>query len=282
MKRIVSISALLLIAMVAFSQVPNGGFESWTNGNPDNWIANNAAPTYVTITQSTSAHSGSYAAMGQVAIVFNVPFGPLLQTGVDGHGFHYVGRPAVVTGYYQFTSVGNDEIHIFGLLARGDSAIASASGIISAGTSTYTQFTFPFTYVYPGDADSAYVQITLSNSSTNVNSGTSFLVDDIAFSGVNSVSQTPGTTPRVFALDQNYPNPFNPSTTIGYSVPTRSHVELTVYNMLGQKVQQLVNEDTDAGHFAVQFNGAGLASGIYFYRLQTRDFVQTRTFMLVK
>jgi hypothetical protein len=88
--------------------------------------------------------------------------------------------------------------------------------------------------------------------------------------------------PDKFALLQNYPNPFNPSTTIPYELPKRSHVVLDVYNMLGMQVSELVNEERPAGVHAVQFNGSGLASGVYFYRLQTGAFVQTKKCVLVK
>jgi hypothetical protein len=84
-------------------------------------------------------------------------------------------------------------------------------------------------------------------------------------------------TPRreVFRLDPNYPNPFNPSTTIRYALPVRSHVTLSVFNILGQQVAALGNETQGAGYHEVRFDGSGLASGVYFYRLQAGDFVGT-------
>jgi photosystem II stability/assembly factor-like uncharacterized protein len=85
-----------------------------------------------------------------------------------------------------------------------------------------------------------------------------------------------------FALFQNYPNPFNPSTTIRYALPTRSNVSLTIFNLLGQKVATLVNGDVESGNHEVTFNAAGLASGVYFYRLQTPSFVQARKLLLVR
>jgi len=85
-----------------------------------------------------------------------------------------------------------------------------------------------------------------------------------------------------FELAQNYPNPFNPTTAIGYQLSAVSHVELTVFNMLGQKVRTLVDKKQEAGKYAVTFNAAGLASGIYFYRISFGDFVQVRKMMLMK
>ena len=97
-----------------------------------------------------------------------------------------------------------------------------------------------------------------------------------------SVPQTPRTIPVVFDLQQNYPNPFNPSTTIRYALPQRSHVILTIFNTLGQQVATLVNESGDAGYHDVRFDGSGLASGIYFYRLHAGDYVATKRLVLVR
>ena len=88
--------------------------------------------------------------------------------------------------------------------------------------------------------------------------------------------------PRRHELLQNYPNPFNPSTTIRYGLPERSHVSLAVYNTLGQQVMLLVNGEIDAGYQEVTFNASNLPSGVYFYRLQGGNFVQTRKLCLVR
>lgn len=89
-------------------------------------------------------------------------------------------------------------------------------------------------------------------------------------------------TPNAFGLSQNYPNPFNPTTTIRYGLPSRSHVTLTVFNTLGQQVATLVNESEEAGYHDVRFDGSGLASGMYFYRLQAGSFVQTKELLLLR
>jgi hypothetical protein len=102
-------------------------------------------------------------------------------------------------------------------------------------------------------------------------------------------------TPAIhdFYLWQNYPNPFNPSTVISWRVPSpaqggdgqlavSNHVTLTVYNLAGQKVATLVDENKKAGNHSIQFDGSDLASGIYLYRLQAGDFVETRKMVLMK
>ena len=88
--------------------------------------------------------------------------------------------------------------------------------------------------------------------------------------------------PNNFILEQNYPNPFNPSTTIMYSIPNSEFVTLKIYDVLGNELATLVNEEKPAGNYEVDFNAAGFSSGIYFYKLQAGNFVQTKKMILLK
>jgi hypothetical protein len=87
---------------------------------------------------------------------------------------------------------------------------------------------------------------------------------------------------RDFHLQQNYPNPFNPTTTIRYAVPERNLVTLTVFNVLGQQVRLLVSDEQEAGFHDVKFDGLGLASGMYLYRLQAGSYVETKKLLLLR
>lgn len=89
-------------------------------------------------------------------------------------------------------------------------------------------------------------------------------------------------SPNEYNLAQNYPNPFNPTTTIQYSIPQRSDVTLKVYDVLGNEVATLVNEEKDRGVYSVNFDASELSSGIYFYRLQASSFVETKKMILIK
>ena len=88
--------------------------------------------------------------------------------------------------------------------------------------------------------------------------------------------------PTDFALEANYPNPFNPETTIRFALPVASHVVIEVYDVLGREVARLVDGEMGAGHHTVVFEGRGLASGIYVYRMFSGSFEQHRTMLLVK
>jgi hypothetical protein len=88
--------------------------------------------------------------------------------------------------------------------------------------------------------------------------------------------------PEGFSLHQNYPNPFNPSTTFRYSIPAAAHVTLTVHDILGREISTIVNEVQSAGWKEVVWNSAGIASGIYFYRIQTGTFIETKKMSMIK
>jgi hypothetical protein len=88
--------------------------------------------------------------------------------------------------------------------------------------------------------------------------------------------------PKAAVLQQNFPNPFNPSTTIGYGLPERSHVTLTVYNTLGQQIATLEEGEIEAGFHEVNFDASSLASGVYLYRLTAGDYVRTRRLVLLR
>jgi hypothetical protein len=106
---------------------------------------------------------------------------------------------------------------------------------------------------------------------------------------VTSVPSGSRTLPTEYTLRQNYPNPFNPTTTIRYELPKESFVQLSIYNVLGQEVQTLVNTTEQPGEKAVQFEGSNFSTGIYFYRIvatsssnPTNRFTQTRKMLLIK
>lgn len=114
--------------------------------------------------------------------------------------------------------------------------------------------------------------------------------ETISYSDLNITSVNDDNVfPDEFVLEQNYPNPFNPSTKIKFKIPSviasetkQSLVSLIVYNLLGNEVATLVNEYKPAGSYEVEFNASELASGVYFYKLQTGSFVKTKKMVLLK
>ena len=104
----------------------------------------------------------------------------------------------------------------------------------------------------------------------------------LAWVTTNGVAEGGPQVPSHFTLSQNYPNPFNPSTTIRYELPRASLVSLKVYDVLGREISVLVNDRKDVGVHEVKFDGSNLASGMYFYRLQAGEFVQTKRLIILE
>ncbi len=103
------------------------------------------------------------------------------------------------------------------------------------------------------------------------------------FGTISSVNIERGTgIPDSYTLGQNYPNPFNPTTTIQFNLPKAEFATIEVYNILGQKLETLLNRVQEAGTYTLQFNASHLPSGVYFYRLQAGGFAQTKRMILVK
>ncbi|MGF1671878.1 MAG: T9SS type A sorting domain-containing protein, partial [Balneolaceae bacterium] len=97
-----------------------------------------------------------------------------------------------------------------------------------------------------------------------------------------SVDEEELSLPAAFELFQNYPNPFNPTTVIQFNLPQQDNVSLEIFNSIGQSVARLVNGPRQAGIHQVQFNASGLSSGVYFYRLKTNNFAETKKLTIIK
>lgn len=100
--------------------------------------------------------------------------------------------------------------------------------------------------------------------------------------GTVSIDDLNSELPSTYALSNNYPNPFNPTTTINFSIPEQTNVKVIIYDALGNQVDVVANEVKSAGNYSVKWNAVNYASGIYFYKLETDNFVQVRKMVLMK
>jgi hypothetical protein len=128
--------------------------------------------------------------------------------------------------------------------------------------------------------------------------GNGTLVGPSGFSALSGLSFFPGIissvnddiseiNPNTYELFQNYPNPFNPTTTISYYLPTKDKVVLTIYNILGEEILKLVNNDETPGAKSVVWNGKDrfgrqVSTGVYIYRLEAGDYVRSKKMILLK
>ncbi len=163
--------------------------------------------------------------------------------------------------------VGTDSLGVFLFSDNGDSLGSKNEGLTNL--SVYTLTSDNNDYAYAGTADGIWRR-PLSEIVTSID---------------NELSQ-----PTYFILEQNYPNPFNPITKIKYSVPQTSQVQIKVFDVLGNEIETLVNEEKPAGRYELAWRAANLPSGVYFYHLRTGDpstgsgrvFVETKKMLLLK
>ncbi|MCU0414745.1 MAG: T9SS type A sorting domain-containing protein [Ignavibacteriaceae bacterium] len=154
-------------------------------------------------------------------------------------------------------------------LAAGTLTEMAVCKVNNDGTSAWT-VTMPGSYandIVLGNDNNVYV---VGGNTAKINQGAvTSLNDDEA-------------TPDVFILEQNYPNPFNPATTISFSIPSSAFTSLKIYDVLGNEVGSLLNDNLIAGYHVVDFKAEGLRSGVYFYKLESGNYVETKKMILLK
>lgn len=141
----------------------------------------------------------------------------------------------------------------------------------------------------PGAGDWRRMTYNLPNYTTRIqiqvksgSGGNPIYLDSICVINWEGVQNSQNGIPKIFVLSQNYPNPFNPETMINYELPFPVHVKLVIYNYLGKEVTTLVNEKQQQGRYQVNWNASEYSSGVYFYRLQTESFSETKKMVLIK
>ena len=285
-----SLIVIFLSSISVYTQVPNAGFENWTGGEPDTWATNNAAGLFTTVTQSNSAHTGTSALKGEVVNVSGFGnFTPLVVSD-DGlttsGGFPVTQRFNSLKGFYKLNTTANDKVLIILAMYTGETGVGA--GVIQLNSAaSYTQFAFPIVYDqgFSGTPDRCGISIQITDptgSGTGVTLGSEMYIDDLLLS-MDVVSDVEDEIqPLTFQLKQNYPNPFNPTTQIKFSIKESGLVSLKVFDILGTEVATLVNNEYPVGSYTVDFNAAGLASGIYFYKIQSGNFVETKKMILMK
>ncbi len=164
----------------------------------------------------------------------------------------------------------------------------SNSGTMVSGPSEWTDVvTINFSLIAPNDtlrldwlSSSPFWGVYDGDNKTLWNSGNLINLDMPL--NVSSAQDENLDKPISFELAQNYPNPFNPSTSIKYAINKRQFVTLKIYDILGNEVATLVNEEKEVGRYQAEFNAANWASGVYVYRIQTAELIDTKKMMLIK
>lgn len=295
---------LLLLAsaiQTAFcQQISNASFENWQTFQgyqvPDSFYTFDQVLFLgvATTERTTDAHTGQFAALLRtIAGLATTNFAGLLsygsfQTiGITNYflGWPFSSRPTKMNFWYKFERAGNDSALARVILSKWDGGYSTIVGTgrlyISSNTPIYTVAEVPISYSSSANPDTIHFSF-ISSFNESSSAGTLFYVDDISLDSGPAGIDDHNQSSICFVLDQNYPNPFNPSTTISYSLPTTDMVQLKIFNILGQEVTTLVNEEKPSGSYELNWDAVNLPSGVYIYRLQAGSFVQTRKMILMK
>jgi len=299
---------VIFMVVQANAQIPNSSFENWRIvGNfiePTSWYSFysllDSSGSYCPVTRSTDHYPftvGSYSVrIANDTAIWNsgvIPdcylgWGVLTSTkSNDKPLFPVLGHPQSLCGYYKFLPENSDTMNINIYLYKNGMEIANGHLKSDVLTSEWKPFQIIFSDTLYIDVDSARVLFSSSNEPKDGSKGplgnSILYIDNLSFDNlITQVPITPIEIPNTFYMTQNYPNPFNPITKIKYSVPQLSQVQIKVFDVLGNEITTLVNEEKASGSYEVKFNASELSSGIYFYELRAGSFFETKKMLLLK
>jgi len=266
MKKLITL-LLSLTSTVLIAQIPNASFENWTAGSPDNWQVITAyLPT--TVTQSSSAHAGTYAVQLNSVNVSSYYVGGVIETGTASGGYFLnSGNPVALDGWYKLNSVSGDELSVIASTkCPDDTANSGGTFTDTASTSVYKEFSVCLTYVNSCTADSASIAIALTNTGGFTHSGSVATVDDLSFgSCVNGIAPISNKV----TLEKAYPNPASTTCNIIYSIPSNGTVSIDLYDISGRKIKSLLGDTKQTtGRYKLPVDVSNLSNGIYVYTIK--------------
>jgi len=281
--------ALFLLICTTFSKaqnIPNGSFEDWViGGGPDLWHTNNQYYPPVQCLQifpDFQAYSEEICAMGVVdsCIELSVLYPPIL-TSFD---ISLNAKPEALHGFYKYFPLGNDLFYVRVKLYTDSVLIGEGSLKSEQVVDDFTKFVVNFEYTSTDIPDIAIIEFTIDSSlvDNQLHQGSKWYLDSLTFGPLSDIGNENEIFPLTFSLYQNYPNPFNPTTNIEFRMADFGFVNLKVYDVLGNEIATLVNEEKPAGNYEAEFDGSELTSGIYFYQLRTGSYTATKKSVLIK
>ena len=256
-------AAILSVVLPAAGQVPNGGFESWTNGSPNNWLCTNIPTVVANVTQATPAYSGSTAVKGEVINFSGSPYSPLLaSTDAMANGFAVSQSYANFSFYYKMNITGTATFEAsLTFYDSGGGWVASSGGIFTAGTTgSYTLANFPINYgSFNPPAECVIIFAIHDTVAPDPPIGNYFIVDDVTLSGIAGVDEN--TAGKYSAT--TYPNPATDFISIRLEHALNNNAEITVYDVMGKTVKKFFSAEGSPIRFPV----TELPRGIYTVRI---------------
>ena len=261
-------------------------------------MVNTAPSQKVTFTLENPTVSGSYF---QFNLMANIPAGQVWKVGASNIRVNFVSTPPNMLSVKADNPAFNANSNISngnGYMAMTTTSVATGAAIgcniLTFNTSGFYQFTTgsylictlrwnilggftnaAMTFRVPPQQ---FPSIVFDSTVQLIHPGGFNTVNPLVTSNINLMTEIP----KEFGLYQNYPNPFNPMTKIEYAIPKQGFVSLKIYDLLGREVANLVNGEMAPSYYRIDFNGSNLSSGVYFYRLQSGSFINTKRMVLIK
>lgn len=269
------------------AQIPNAGFEIWPTClcDPVDWTTNNIYPPPLDCRQVFAdllPYTGDLCVLGIVdsceELGFTYP--PELTSII----FPITGKPEALHGFYKYLPVGGDKF-VAEIKVLQDSVVVGSGELESiVYVPNFTEFVVDIEYTVSDTPNVAVINFTIDSSevSNYLHIGSQWFIDELFFGPISAVQDDNRSQPNFFELEQNYPNPFNPITKIKYSVPQISTVIVKVFDILGDEIEILVNEEKPVGTYELTWNTESLPSGVYFYHMSAGSFVETKKMVLLK
>lgn len=262
---------LVLFTTLTFAQIPNAGFENWSNGSPAGWTTNNSIAGGL-VTETNDAYAGNEAAMlnvvgtngGSISATFAVP-----------------AIPDSLYGWYLGNFVSGDVLLVQCSTKSGTTATSGALGSFSTTAVIYKKFGVKYSATPGSAADSASITLSLHNSTGSVNAGTSSIIDALSFGAYLSDGIAP-VTGNAF-LQSCMPNPATNTASIIFSLNGSSNVNLALYDVTGKKVKTLLeNTELTDGQYKLPVDVTSLPAGVYLYTLLVNGQQYTQKMVVAK
>lgn len=270
----------LLVGTGLMAQVPNGDFENWVptpsdGEQPEGWVAPFNSATFANVFK-TEGRTG----MGAELRVEELPeFGvvaPMLIT----EPFAIDQRHAKLTGYLRGTPQGNDTLSVFvGMYTDSENMVGAGFGFIGQTFTDFSAFTVNIFYSAAEAPDSCLISFILGSSTATGTVGSSYTIDDIAFSGIAGQEEL---SPVFVGIGQAYPNPVASELTIPFELESADEISVSIFDISGKILQRQAAQRYLPGANQIKVNVSDLPAGNYFYTLIPTDGISTSRKFIVR
>ena len=272
-KLLLTIAAFICLASSAHSQILNGGFENWTAGLPDNWWGV-VFPPYDLLSQTTTAHSGTYAVKLHIDTLAGQPFGTPLSTGngtVTTHPLTFV--PLSFSFWYKLNAMNGDELTATALVYSGGSG-SGVAAFSEPAAANYTYVNMPIQYgTIPPNADSIALVFIITNTAGSPNIGSDAFIDDVAVSASTGINNQ--NADNSFSI---IPNPADHFVSVELTSAANKSSEIIITDLTGRLVYDHLLSGTEK-KFTIATNG--LKQGVYYCTIKSGDVVNRKPLVII-